>query len=409
MSSASSTTTTAGASSIGPNHRNSVSPSPNVHSGRASAPAVGSGRSKTPTSTPIHGNSSSGSDLEQRIAAFERLATAHAMQSQEMLFNPTPQQLMQQRQHYEAAVALQNQSAGQMVGRQGAIKDVRSIIEDYRQQHPESVPRRGRRMKTVPTTNASLMHSSGSSSSLLMLMANQNNIASSDKSSCIATSADEVDIGGFVLGEGNDGGGGPVVNNSELLGGGGRMKNLMKKGRLSVDSGGGGCGEKAKKTSAAATTEKVKRVKDASRRGCEWQAMLDSLSESGTTATSILSRPASAESSSSASASAINSLLTQHGLLPAISVTSLGSGGGVSLGAETGAAAGGVSANGNVSFSVNLPGQFCFLYPLSNVIGGIFSFHSTSFTSGWVDRSTQKDTQNYPAIKNCMGEGGKIG
>lgn len=34
-----------------------------------------------------------------------------------------------------------------MVGRQGVFKDVKSIIADYRQQHPESVPRRGRRVK----------------------------------------------------------------------------------------------------------------------------------------------------------------------------------------------------------------------------------------------------------------------
>lgn len=34
-----------------------------------------------------------------------------------------------------------------MVGRQGVIKDVKTIIADYRQQHPESVPRRGRRVK----------------------------------------------------------------------------------------------------------------------------------------------------------------------------------------------------------------------------------------------------------------------
>lgn len=32
-------------------------------------------------------------------------------------------------------------------GRQGPIIDVQSIIADYRSQHPENVPRRGRRMK----------------------------------------------------------------------------------------------------------------------------------------------------------------------------------------------------------------------------------------------------------------------
>lgn len=33
------------------------------------------------------------------------------------------------------------------IGRQGPIKDVKSIIDDYRQKHPETVPRRGRRLK----------------------------------------------------------------------------------------------------------------------------------------------------------------------------------------------------------------------------------------------------------------------
>ncbi|XP_055692510.1 uncharacterized protein LOC129795336 isoform X2 [Lutzomyia longipalpis] len=37
----------------------------------------------------------------------------------------------------------------QQMGRQGAIKDVKSIIADYRQRHPEVVPRRGRRMKPL--------------------------------------------------------------------------------------------------------------------------------------------------------------------------------------------------------------------------------------------------------------------
>lgn len=38
-------------------------------------------------------------------------------------------------------------------GRQGPILDVRSIIADYRQRHPETVPRRGRRLKSVLNSN----------------------------------------------------------------------------------------------------------------------------------------------------------------------------------------------------------------------------------------------------------------
>lgn len=42
-----------------------------------------------------------------------------------------------------AAASMQNTQTG----RQGPIKDVKSIIDDYRQKHPEGVPRRGRRLK----------------------------------------------------------------------------------------------------------------------------------------------------------------------------------------------------------------------------------------------------------------------
>lgn len=35
------------------------------------------------------------------------------------------------------------------IGRQGQIKDVQSIIANFRQTHPEAVPRRGRRLKNV--------------------------------------------------------------------------------------------------------------------------------------------------------------------------------------------------------------------------------------------------------------------
>ncbi|XP_055631821.1 probable serine/threonine-protein kinase kinX isoform X2 [Toxorhynchites rutilus septentrionalis] len=44
-----------------------------------------------------------------------------------------------------------NQSNHLQVGRQGVIKDVKSIIADYRQKHPEQVPRRGRRLKNIPS------------------------------------------------------------------------------------------------------------------------------------------------------------------------------------------------------------------------------------------------------------------
>lgn len=43
-----------------------------------------------------------------------------------------------------------DQSTSKMqIGRQGQIKDVQSIIANFRQTHPEVVPRRGRRMKNI--------------------------------------------------------------------------------------------------------------------------------------------------------------------------------------------------------------------------------------------------------------------
>lgn len=41
----------------------------------------------------------------------------------------------------------------QSMGRQGAIKDVQSIIADFREKHPEQVPRRGRRLRPSFTMN----------------------------------------------------------------------------------------------------------------------------------------------------------------------------------------------------------------------------------------------------------------
>ncbi|XP_058065506.1 microtubule-associated protein futsch-like [Anopheles bellator] len=50
-----------------------------------------------------------------------------------------------------AAAQLHHQQQLQ-IGRQGMRKDVSSIIADYRQKHPENVPRRGRRLKNVPSS-----------------------------------------------------------------------------------------------------------------------------------------------------------------------------------------------------------------------------------------------------------------
>ncbi len=68
------------------------------------------------------------------------------------------QQMQQQQQHQKAQqqfieqqhqIFQQNEhlNGNHQVGRQGAIKDVKSIIEAFRQKNPERAPRRGRRLK----------------------------------------------------------------------------------------------------------------------------------------------------------------------------------------------------------------------------------------------------------------------
>ncbi|XP_062563537.1 uncharacterized protein LOC134226655 isoform X2 [Armigeres subalbatus] len=68
--------------------------------------------------------------------------------------------------HHPSASNHLSQSNQLQVGRQGVIKDVKSIIADYRQKHPEQVPRRGRRLKNIPGSSydgITITNKSGSS------------------------------------------------------------------------------------------------------------------------------------------------------------------------------------------------------------------------------------------------------
>lgn len=64
----------------------------------------------------------------------------HIQQQQKAHFMEQQQQILQQTEHL---------NGHHQVGRQGAIKDVKSIIEAFRQKNPERAPRRGRRLKGV--------------------------------------------------------------------------------------------------------------------------------------------------------------------------------------------------------------------------------------------------------------------
>lgn len=60
------------------------------------------------------------------------------------------QEYLQQRLRDETLNANMDMGSNKLqIGRQGPIKDVKSLIDDYRQRHPEAVPRRGRRMKNI--------------------------------------------------------------------------------------------------------------------------------------------------------------------------------------------------------------------------------------------------------------------
>lgn len=74
------------------------------------------------------------------------------------------------------------------IGRQGQIKDVQSIIANFRQTHPEVVPRRGRRLKNINQTlygNEQGTNSAGDNTDALVadLLSKRNNDISSPPSS----------------------------------------------------------------------------------------------------------------------------------------------------------------------------------------------------------------------------------
>lgn len=67
-------------------------------------------------------------------------------------------------------------------GRQGAVKDVQSIIADHRQRYPDAVPRRGRRMKSVlnpqiSSNRLSMPHSDHNAADLGLLFGNLDNVS----------------------------------------------------------------------------------------------------------------------------------------------------------------------------------------------------------------------------------------
>ncbi|XP_053683627.1 titin homolog, partial [Sabethes cyaneus] len=89
--------------------------------------------------------------------------------------------------HHSPSGSNHHQQSGNhlQVGRQGVIKDVKSIIADYRQKHPEQVPRRGRRLKNIPNYDGGKGGSAASRMTELsfLLAAAENSRPSSNDSS----------------------------------------------------------------------------------------------------------------------------------------------------------------------------------------------------------------------------------
>uniref|UniRef100_A0A182YNI8 Uncharacterized protein n=1 Tax=Anopheles stephensi TaxID=30069 RepID=A0A182YNI8_ANOST len=105
-----------------------------------------SGTSSSTNSGSNNGSSNSvGGSLEATLQA--QLQAAALFANTNLLAGITSQALLNG--HHGSGTLTANQQHQLQIGRQGMRKDVSSIIADYRQKHPENVPRRGRRLKNV--------------------------------------------------------------------------------------------------------------------------------------------------------------------------------------------------------------------------------------------------------------------
>ncbi|XP_055378631.1 GATA zinc finger domain-containing protein 7-like isoform X3 [Condylostylus longicornis] len=117
-------------------------PLSNVATGSLMSAHTPPGATQTATTT----NPNSVTSLNHQPTILNNYLTAAASVQQQLgeLFNG----------HHNPNNAQNSQNL--MVGRQGVFKDVKSIIADYRQRHPEQVPRRGRRMKSTNSNDVSV-------------------------------------------------------------------------------------------------------------------------------------------------------------------------------------------------------------------------------------------------------------
>lgn len=139
--------------------RNSILFSRNILPKPTAAPSTTTGLGQ-----PHHNSSSSSPILTNYItsgatpinldAASAKIVPFTAQQQHDIQMQLHQIQQHQQQQNHAINEFLMNgntahhhATGGVAIGRQGPIKDVRSIIDDYRQKHPEMVPRRGRRRK----------------------------------------------------------------------------------------------------------------------------------------------------------------------------------------------------------------------------------------------------------------------
>uniref|UniRef100_A0A182TB96 Uncharacterized protein n=1 Tax=Anopheles maculatus TaxID=74869 RepID=A0A182TB96_9DIPT len=126
-----------------------------------SAGLTGSSSGTSTTNSASGNNNSSNSVGGSTDATLQAQLQAALFANTNLLAGITSQALLNG--HHNSGTLTANQQQQLQIGRQGMRKDVSSIIADYRQKHPENVPRRGRRLKNVGGSGSNSANNNGTS------------------------------------------------------------------------------------------------------------------------------------------------------------------------------------------------------------------------------------------------------
>lgn len=103
-----------------------------------------------PSAKSLQFTSQQQQDIQLQLQQYQQ---HQQQQQQQNMQNQVINELLMKGSNVQHSIAVSGQ-----IGRQGPIKDVRSIIDDYRQKNPEMVPRRGRRRKGLSHLTHSLCY-----------------------------------------------------------------------------------------------------------------------------------------------------------------------------------------------------------------------------------------------------------